>query len=142
MLYTKDHPGVSSFIINGETNSCAEDKARILNNQFELVFTNQDLPNISIITFNATPQMPSISFSVHGTQLLLKNLVFGKAPGPDGLTTYISNTMPPKLLPFSRCFLHSLLILAHFQKIGLLPILHQFIRKAVEAYHLIIDLYP
>ena len=29
----KDHFGVSSLITNGETNSCAKDKARILNNQ-------------------------------------------------------------------------------------------------------------
>ena len=38
------------------------------------------------MTSNATPQMHSISFSAHG---ILENLVLGKAPGPDGLTTYI-----------------------------------------------------
>ena len=53
----KDHSGVSS---HGETNSCAKDKATILNNQFESVFTNKDLSNISIMTSDATPQMPSI----------------------------------------------------------------------------------
>ena len=47
-------------------------KARILNNQFESVFTNEDLSNISIITSDATPQMPSVSFSAHG---ILENLV-------------------------------------------------------------------
>ena len=61
----KDHSGVSSLIVNGETNSCAKDKARILNNQFELVFTNEGLSNISTMTSDATPQMPSISFSAH-----------------------------------------------------------------------------
>ena len=70
-----------------EINSCAKDKARILNNQFESLFTNEDLSNIPIMTFDATPQMPSISFSAHEIQLLLENLVLGKAPGPDGLTT-------------------------------------------------------
>ena len=29
----KDHSGVSSFIINGETDSCAKDKAKTLSNQ-------------------------------------------------------------------------------------------------------------
>ena len=81
----KDHSGVSSLIINGETNSCAKDKARILNNQFESVFTNEDLSNIPIMTSDATPQIPNI----HGIQILLVNLVLGKAPGPDGLTPYI-----------------------------------------------------
>ena len=41
------------------------------------------------MTSDAIPQMPSISFSAHGIQLLLENLVLGTAPGPDGLTTYI-----------------------------------------------------
>ena len=40
------------------------------------------------MTSDATPQMPSISLSADGIQLLLENLVLGKA-GPDGLTTYI-----------------------------------------------------
>ena len=31
----------------------------------------------------------AISFSTHEIQLLLETLVLGKAPGPDGLTTYI-----------------------------------------------------
>ena len=37
------------------------------------------------MTSDATPQMPSISFSAHG---ILENLELGKAPGPDVLTTY------------------------------------------------------
>ena len=39
------------------------------------------------MTSDATPQMPSISFSAHG---ILENLVVGKAPGPDGLTIICS----------------------------------------------------
>ena len=136
----KDNSSVSSHIINGETNSCAKGNTTILNNQFEF-FTNEDLSNIPIMTSDATPQMPSISFSAHGIQLLLENLVLGKAPGPDGLTTYIFKHRASKIAPILQMLLCSLLILVHFQKIGLLPILHQFIRKTVEAYHLIIDQY-
>ena len=61
-------------IVNGETNICVKDKARILNNQFESVFTNEDLSNIPIMTSDATPQMPSILLSAHGIQLLLEDL--------------------------------------------------------------------
>ena len=95
----KDHSGVLSLIINGETNGCAKDKARILNNQLESYFTNEDLSNIPIMTSDATPQMPSISFSAHGIQLLLENLVLGKAPGPDVLTTYIFKHCASKIAP-------------------------------------------
>ena len=94
----KEHSGVSSLIVNGKSNSCAQDKARILNNQFESVFTNQDLSNISIITSDATPQMPSISFSAHRIQLLLENLVLEKA-FPDSFTTYIFKHCASEIAP-------------------------------------------
>ena len=84
------------------------------------------------MTSDATPQMPSISFSAHG---ILENQVLGKAPGPDVLTTYIFKHCTYEIAPILQMLLHSLLILAHFHNIGLLSILHQFIRKAVEAYH-------
>ena len=48
------------------------------------------------MTSDATPQMPSISFSAHG---ILENLVLGKAPGPDGLTTYIFKHCASKIAP-------------------------------------------
>ena len=70
--------------------------ARILNNQFESVFTNEDLSNISIMTSDATLQMPGISFSAHG---ILENLVLGKAPGPDVLTTYIFKHCASEIAP-------------------------------------------
>ena len=48
------------------------------------------------MTADATPQMSSISFSAHGIQLLL---VLGKAPGPDGLTTYIFKYCASEIAP-------------------------------------------
>ena len=51
------------------------------------------------MTSDATPQMPSISFSAHGIQLLLENLVLGKAPDPDGLTTYIFKHRASEIAP-------------------------------------------
>ena len=61
--------------------------------------------------------------------------MLGKAPGPDDLTTYIVKHRASKIAPILQMDLRSLLILAHFQKIGLLPILHQFIRKAKNIQH-------
>ena len=53
------------------------------------------------MTPDATPQMPSISFSAHGIQLLLENLVLaiGKAPGPRGLITYIFKHCASEIAP-------------------------------------------
>ena len=47
------------------------------------------------MTSDATPQMPNI----HRIQLLLVNLVLGKAPGPDGLTAYIFKHCASKISP-------------------------------------------
>ena len=51
------------------------------------------------MTSDATPIMPSISFFAHGIQLLLENLVLGKAPGPDDLTTYVFKHRVSKIAP-------------------------------------------
>ena len=45
------------------------------------------------MTPDATPQMLSISCSAHGI------LVLGKAPGPDGLTTYIFKHCASEIAP-------------------------------------------
>ena len=50
------------------------------------------------MTSDATPQMPSISFSAHGIQLLSENLV-QKAPGLDGLTAYIFKHCASEIAP-------------------------------------------
>ena len=48
------------------------------------------------MTSDATPQMPSISFSAHG---ILENLELGKAPGPDVLTTYTFKHCASEIAP-------------------------------------------
>ena len=85
----KDHSGVSLRTVSGKTSSSAKDKAKILNNQFQFVFTKENLLNIPKLPLTVFLPMSNISFSAHGIQLLLENLVLGKAPGPDGLPTYL-----------------------------------------------------
>ena len=53
------------------------------------------------MTSDATPQMPSISFSAHG---ILENLVLGKASGPDVLTTYILKHCASEIAPILEMF--------------------------------------
>ena len=90
------------------------------------------------MTSDATPQMPSISFSTHGIQLLLVR----KAPGPDGLTTYV----------FKHCIseIASILQMLFTQSLntGTLPedwltanITPIYKKGSRSIYHLIIDQY-
>ena len=54
-----------------------------------------------MMTSDSTLQMPSISFSAHG---ILENLVLYRLLALMSSPLIFSNTVPPKLLPFSRCF--------------------------------------
>ena len=95
----KDHSGVSPLTVNGKTSSTAKNIAKILNNQFQSVFTKENLLNIPKLPLTVFPPMSNISFSAHGIQLLLENLVPGKAPGPDGLPTYIFKYCASEIAP-------------------------------------------
>ena len=105
----KEHSGISTLVVNGKATSCAKDKAKILNNQFQSVFSKEDLSNIPKMNSTEIPQMPNISFSTRGIQLHLESLVPGKAPGPDGLPTYIFKHCSSEIAPiFQVLFTQSL----------------------------------
>ena len=59
----------------------------------------ENILNIPKLPLTVFPPMPNISFSAHGIQLLLENLVPGKAPGPDGLSTYIFKYCASEIAP-------------------------------------------
>ena len=58
-------------------------KASILNNQFQSVFTTEDLSNVPQLDYSVYPSIQDLDFSTHGIQLLLERLDPTKAPGPD-----------------------------------------------------------
>ena len=59
--------------------------------------------------------MSNISFSAHGIQLLLENLVPGKAPGPNGLPTYIFKYCASEIAPILQ------VLYTQFLSAGTLP---------------------
>ena len=63
------------------------------------MFTKENLLNIPKLPLIVFPPMSNISFSAHGIQLLLENLVPGKAPGPDSLPTYIFKYCASEIAP-------------------------------------------
>ena len=58
-------------------------KACILNNQFQSVFTTEDLLNVPQLDYSVYPSIHDLDFSIHGIQLLLERLDPAKAPGTD-----------------------------------------------------------
>ena len=58
----KDHSGVSPLTVNGKTSSSAKDKAEILNNQFQSVFTKENLLNIPKFPLTVFPPMSTFHF--------------------------------------------------------------------------------
>ena len=79
--------GVASLKKDGKTFSCAKDKANILNDQFQSVFTREDIETQSLPSMPLLyPIMSDIQITREGVRRLLKNLKAHKAPGPDGIT--------------------------------------------------------
>jgi len=78
----------------------AKDKA--LNNQFQSVFTVEDLnntPEIGTVNFHT---MQSIQISESGIQTLLHNLDANKAPGPDGIHPLVLKHCSYELAPILK----------------------------------------
>ena len=69
----KDCAGIALLKCNGMTISSSEDKAEVLNNQFYLVFTDEDISHIPEVLYSF-PDMPGISFNTEGINKLLNEL--------------------------------------------------------------------
>ena len=71
-------------LFDNQSVSDPKGKAIALINQFQSVFTREDLLNVSTLEANTSTQaMPSISFNVSGIENLLSNQDPNKAHGPD-----------------------------------------------------------
>ena len=97
----KDNTGVALLEDGGNVYTDAKYKACILNNQFQSVFTTEDLSNIPRLDYSVYPSIQDLDFSTHGIQLLLERLDPTKAPGPDHIPTKViklcANVIAPVL---------------------------------------------
>lgn len=80
-----DNSGVAPLKKEGKLITETEEKANILNQQFQSVFTNETDLNIPEKGPSPHPQMPSIHISETGINKLLANLNPHKACGPDNI---------------------------------------------------------
>ena len=60
-----------------------------MNNQFQSVFTTENLLNVPQLHYSVYPSIQDLDFSIHGIPLLLEKLDPAKAPGPDHVPTKI-----------------------------------------------------
>ena len=79
----KDISSIPSLKVNGWTVISAKEKASVLNDQFQSVFTVEDLTTIPEIGTEKFHTMQPIWFSESGIQMLLQNLEPYKSPGAD-----------------------------------------------------------
>ena len=85
-----DNTGILSLKnSDGKLVSNSKGKAEILSEQFESVFTNENLSNIPELSNSNIPDMPSFDINVCGVEKLLKNINGKKACGPDEISSWI-----------------------------------------------------
>ena len=77
-----------------------KEKASVLNDQFQSVFTVEDLTTIPEIGTGNSDTMQPIQFSESGIQMPLHKLEANKSPGPDEIHPLVLNTVPMNLHQF------------------------------------------
>ena len=96
----KESSGISTLLVNDQFISDPEGKATTLSNQFQSVFTREDLSSVpSLDTINHIPTMPAISITSNGIKNLLCNLDPNKAMGPDKISPYILKYCAAEISP-------------------------------------------
>ena len=95
----KDASGVSPLKVNGHLYSDNKDKANILNQQYQSVFTKENPTEIPSPSGKRFPSMPEISVSCPGVEKLLRQLNPNKAPGPDSIPARVLKECSNELAP-------------------------------------------
>ena len=89
---------------------CANDvsKAEALREQYESVFTREDLNNIPVLPESLYQDFPDITFFAHGIQKLLESIRSDKTCGPDQIPARILKESASQLaLILASLFQHS-----------------------------------
>ena len=82
----RDTNGISALYSKGKLADTAREKAEVLSDQYQSVFTKEDLINIPHMGQRQIPTISDLIISTEGIMKLLKNLDVNKASGPDGIS--------------------------------------------------------
>ena len=100
--WRKDTSSVPSLTVDNRTVISAKEKASVLNDQFQSVFTLEDLTTILEIGTENFHPMQLIQFSESGIQILLQNLKANKSPGPNRIHPLVLKHCSHELAPILK----------------------------------------
>ena len=95
----RDNNNLSPLKDNGILVSDSKGQANILNNQYQSVFTDEDIVNMPTLPPSTTPTMEDIVCTPRGIQKLLVGLNPNKAKGPDNLPPRVLKECAPEIAP-------------------------------------------
>ena len=100
----KDNIGIAPLKDRGRMYTEPKDKANILNQQYESVFTHEDDGPVPVPDGDPFPSMPEIEICTEGVIKLLKQINPNKACGPDMIPARILKEMAEDLGPILTTF--------------------------------------
>ena len=94
-----DHMGIPTLKKDGNLITTNEDKANLLSENFQRVFTTEDLSNIPNMGDSNIPNISPINFNLNGILKLLKGLNVKKACGPDQIPIRVMKYAAQEIAP-------------------------------------------
>ena len=98
--YKQDQIGIPPLNVNSKLMSDSTSKAEVLSNNFQQIFTKEDLSFIPNKGCSDIPAMDSVLFNREGIINLLKDLDSKKANGPDKLPTTLLKITASEIAEF------------------------------------------
>ena len=95
----RDMTGIPVLKVDGKEITTGREKAEALSGQYDSIFTNEDLTDISCLLTPPAPRIKELTIDVNGVQKLLKNLDHKKANGPDQISTFILKECAEEIAP-------------------------------------------
>jgi hypothetical protein len=94
--------GVATLKSKDRLATTAADKAAVLNEQYQSVFTQEDRSNMPNLGPSNIPDIPKLEFSTVGIEHLLKSIDPRKANGPDLIPTRVLKECAEEIAPYLR----------------------------------------
>ena len=124
-----EHSGVVRLKKEGQLVADTKQKANILNEQFQSVFTTESIDNIPNKGVSPHPVIPSLTITTPGIQKLLDNINPHKASGPDNISGRILKDLQNFTAPSKPLFFKNHFKLAAYHLTGNMQMLHQHTKK-------------
>ena len=98
----QDNSGVSTLNVGGETMEDSTTKAEALNNQFQSVFTQENMTTFPDMGTSNTSNIGDIQIDEKGITKLLQHLNINKACGPDNISCRILKEAAEEIAPYLK----------------------------------------